>query len=269
VCLQVLTIGATNLAADLDQALLRPGRFEAVYEIPSPNPTARLEILKYHARCVGIAGVESAAGGCIHLRGMLVVKGCTAVLACQPTAQCWSSPCSNKPLDSDGMLVRVAEVTQGWSAAALANLMNEAAILTVRRHDRCQPQGLLSAPAFAVATLGSACLMHASARDWWLALARPCDPSQWSRCAECLPACLQVRRGVSKISLPMIMDVINAQVRAADRAGPAKLPSAICPLRFGHCPALCATPWPLTCPSRRVVPSPAGVGHRGSQDPAE
>lgn len=28
------------------------------------------------------------------------------------------------------MLVRVAEVTQGWSAAALANLMNEAAILT-------------------------------------------------------------------------------------------------------------------------------------------
>ena len=31
------------------------------------------------------------------------------------------------------MLTRVAEVTQGWSAAALANLMNEAAILTVRR----------------------------------------------------------------------------------------------------------------------------------------
>lgn len=50
--LQVLTIGATNLAIDLDQALLRPGRFEAVYEIPTPNPTARLEILKYHSRWV-------------------------------------------------------------------------------------------------------------------------------------------------------------------------------------------------------------------------
>ena len=35
--LQVLTIGATNLAQDLDQALLRPGRFEAVFEIPSPG----------------------------------------------------------------------------------------------------------------------------------------------------------------------------------------------------------------------------------------
>ena len=34
---QVLTIGATNLAQDLDQALLRPGRFEAVFEIPSPG----------------------------------------------------------------------------------------------------------------------------------------------------------------------------------------------------------------------------------------
>lgn len=48
--LQVLTIGATNLASDLDQALLRPGRFEVVYEIPNPGPVARLEILKYHAR---------------------------------------------------------------------------------------------------------------------------------------------------------------------------------------------------------------------------
>ena len=47
---QVLTIGATNLASDLDQALLRPGRFELVYEIPNPGPVARLEILKYHAR---------------------------------------------------------------------------------------------------------------------------------------------------------------------------------------------------------------------------
>ncbi|KIZ04815.1 cell division protease FtsH [Monoraphidium neglectum] len=86
---QVLTIGATNLAQELDQALLRPGRFEVVYEIPTPGPTARMEILKIHSR--------------------------------------------NKPLEGDAMLTRVAEVTQGWSAAALANLMNEAAILTVRR----------------------------------------------------------------------------------------------------------------------------------------
>ena len=39
------------LTPELDQALLRPGRFEVVYEIPSPGPTARMEILKYHSRC--------------------------------------------------------------------------------------------------------------------------------------------------------------------------------------------------------------------------
>lgn len=87
---QVLTIGATNLASELDQALLRPGRFEVVYEIPSPGPIARLEILKYHSR--------------------------------------------NKPLEHPSTLTKVAEVTHGWSAASLANLMNEAAILTVRRN---------------------------------------------------------------------------------------------------------------------------------------
>jgi hypothetical protein len=38
----------------------------------------------------------------------------------------------NKPVADDNLYFKVAEVTAGWSAAALANLMNEAAILTVR-----------------------------------------------------------------------------------------------------------------------------------------
>jgi cell division protease FtsH len=37
----------------------------------------------------------------------------------------------NKPVEDDNLYYKVAEVTAGWSAAALANLMNEAAILTV------------------------------------------------------------------------------------------------------------------------------------------
>jgi SpoVK/Ycf46/Vps4 family AAA+-type ATPase len=96
----VLTIGATNLAQELDQALLRPGRFEVVYEIPSPGPQARLEILKYHSK--------------------------------------------NKPVADPNMFFKVAEATAGWSAAALANLMNEAAILTVREHFSCSCRPLAS-----------------------------------------------------------------------------------------------------------------------------
>lgn len=73
------------------------------------------------------------AGGCAALTGAACVTPCVVVLML-PDITHWPPlrpPCSNKPMEDQGMLVRVAEVTQGWSAAALANLMNEAAILTV------------------------------------------------------------------------------------------------------------------------------------------
>lgn len=43
----------------------------------------------------------------------------------------------NKPVEDEGLYYKVAEVTAGWSAAALANLMNEAAILTVSWDSGC------------------------------------------------------------------------------------------------------------------------------------
>jgi cell division protease FtsH len=44
----------------------------------------------------------------------------------------------NKPVADDNLYYKVAEVTAGWSAAALANLMNEAAILTVSHARVCK-----------------------------------------------------------------------------------------------------------------------------------
>lgn len=46
----VLVIAATNRLDILDPALLRPGRFDAVVEIPPPDEAERLEILRVHAR---------------------------------------------------------------------------------------------------------------------------------------------------------------------------------------------------------------------------
>jgi 26S proteasome regulatory subunit T4 len=40
---------ATNRPDTLDPALLRPGRLDRKIEIPLPNETARLEVLKIHA----------------------------------------------------------------------------------------------------------------------------------------------------------------------------------------------------------------------------
>ncbi|KAJ1704758.1 hypothetical protein LUZ63_004537 [Rhynchospora breviuscula] len=47
---QVITIAATNRPDILDDALVRPGRFDRKIYIPKPSFTGRIEILKVHAR---------------------------------------------------------------------------------------------------------------------------------------------------------------------------------------------------------------------------
>jgi transitional endoplasmic reticulum ATPase len=44
----VVVIGATNRPDIVDEALLRPGRFDRLLEIPLPDNEARKEILKIH-----------------------------------------------------------------------------------------------------------------------------------------------------------------------------------------------------------------------------
>lgn len=48
--IQILIIAATNRVDLLDDALLRPGRFDRVVNIPLPSKKGRLEILKIHAK---------------------------------------------------------------------------------------------------------------------------------------------------------------------------------------------------------------------------
>jgi ATP-dependent Zn protease len=93
----VLVMGATNLSSQLDPALLRSGRFEKSFHIGVPRRHEdRLGILKVHARKLNV-----------------------------PTA-------GNAQWESDALLNRTAELTDGYSGASLAALLNEAAILSVR-----------------------------------------------------------------------------------------------------------------------------------------
>lgn len=46
----VVVLAATNRASAIDQALIRPGRFDEVVEIPLPDATARASILHVHLR---------------------------------------------------------------------------------------------------------------------------------------------------------------------------------------------------------------------------
>jgi len=50
----VIVLAATNRADVLDKALLRPGRFDRRVEVPYPDLSSRLEILKLHAKTVKI-----------------------------------------------------------------------------------------------------------------------------------------------------------------------------------------------------------------------
>jgi len=54
----VRIMAATNRADMLDPALLRPGRFDRLIEIPLPDRNARLQILKIHSANMHVAGVD-------------------------------------------------------------------------------------------------------------------------------------------------------------------------------------------------------------------
>lgn len=85
----VVIMAATNRPEILDQALVRPGRFDRQIQVTLPTEVGRLEVLKIHAR--------------------------------------------NIPMDGDADLKRIAKITSGFSGADLANIVNEASLLAVRR----------------------------------------------------------------------------------------------------------------------------------------
>nr|QYB19260.1 cell division protein [Climaconeis cf. scalaris]QYB19317.1 cell division protein [Climaconeis cf. scalaris] len=84
----VILVGATNRVDILDAALLRPGRFDRIIDVPLPSRLGRSQILDLYAMKL--------------------------------------------PLDENVSLLDIADKTPGFSGAELANLLNEAAILTAR-----------------------------------------------------------------------------------------------------------------------------------------
>ncbi|VEH04602.1 cell division protein [Corynebacterium kutscheri] len=84
----VILIAATNRPDILDQALLRPGRFDRQIPVTNPDLKGREQILSVHAK--------------------------------------------GKPLAKDADLNALARRTAGMSGADLANVLNEAALLTAR-----------------------------------------------------------------------------------------------------------------------------------------
>jgi transitional endoplasmic reticulum ATPase len=84
----VVVLGATNRLDRLDRALLRPGRFDFLVELPVPDLAARLAILQIHTMRMPLAGdvtLETLAGqtdglvgadleGICHRAGLLAIR---------------------------------------------------------------------------------------------------------------------------------------------------------------------------------------------------
>lgn len=87
----IVVVAATNRPEDLDEALLRPGRFDRKVYVPYPDMKGRRAILNTHAEGKPITGQEEA-------------------------------------------LDMIAQTTPGMSGADLANLLNEAAIISALRN---------------------------------------------------------------------------------------------------------------------------------------
>ncbi|HUS35869.1 MAG TPA: AAA family ATPase, partial [Verrucomicrobiae bacterium] len=86
----VIVVAATNRPEDLDEAIMRPGRFDRKVHVPLPDQKGRRAILSTHSRKNPINAIDHA-------------------------------------------LNVIAQTTPGMSGAELANLLNEAAILSAQR----------------------------------------------------------------------------------------------------------------------------------------
>jgi transitional endoplasmic reticulum ATPase len=86
----VVVIGATNRPDIIDEALLRPGRFDRILEVPFPDKEARKDILKIHTK--------------------------------------------RKPLDNTVDMEKLVELTDGFTGADIAAIVNAAAMSAIKEH---------------------------------------------------------------------------------------------------------------------------------------
>ncbi|MDA4112544.1 MAG: CDC48 family AAA ATPase [Thaumarchaeota archaeon] len=86
----VVVLGATNRADIIDEALLRPGRFDRILQVPPPDKEGRIQILKIHTK--------------------------------------------KKPLAKDVDLVKLADMTEGYTGADLAAVANAAVLGAIKQY---------------------------------------------------------------------------------------------------------------------------------------
>lgn len=141
----VIVVGATNRASILDQALIRPGRFDRVVQIELPDVDGRADILGVHAKklvldeAVDLLGVAALAQG---MSGAHAARGAAraertrgaAPTRARPNAKPPKPPSMKPPsMKPPRVLSACGARARDGAGAELAAITNEAAIRMVRR----------------------------------------------------------------------------------------------------------------------------------------
>ncbi|MDX2147645.1 MAG: CDC48 family AAA ATPase [Planctomycetota bacterium] len=84
----VLVLGATNRVDLLDPAMLRPGRFDHVVEIPFPDEASRAKIFEVHLREKPIAPGEKTKGGRSAVDPVTLARQCPGASGAQVAGVC-------------------------------------------------------------------------------------------------------------------------------------------------------------------------------------
>lgn len=108
----VLVVGATNRVDMLDDALLRPGRFDDVVEVGLPDEDARLQILRIHSAKLSLApdvdlsdiARQSEGRSGADLKALCMEAG----LAALREHYAGSGPCRSSDVSTAGSALRVS-----------------------------------------------------------------------------------------------------------------------------------------------------------------
>lgn len=115
----VIVLAATNRRDVLDAALLRPGRFDRIVNVPLPDQESRKAIFRRFLQGRSLANADPQKKQ---------TEGNNIPQEVLEDAE----PCSNTP-EFDEVVGTLAEETAGLSGAQIKNVVNEAAILAARQ----------------------------------------------------------------------------------------------------------------------------------------
>jgi transitional endoplasmic reticulum ATPase len=147
----VVVIGATNRPDIIDPGLLRPGRFDRLVLIHSPDKIARLEIFKIHTREMPISltkgelkeieiELEGETEECTQKKTELVKIGTKGEVLSQSDDNNLDNESTDTKInikklsDKEKLFYWLAIKTEGYSGADIETLCREAAMIAVREN---------------------------------------------------------------------------------------------------------------------------------------